>query len=159
MLNVKPYKQQEAYCGPASLKMVLDYYGIRKTEEELAKLCKTTKKGGTSAKDILRVANHFDLTGFIKDHATLNDLKKYVVQKRIPVIVNWFSTDEGHYSPVIHIDEKTICLQDPELGKIRAMSLTTFKRVWFDFFGDYLRSKKDIILRRMIVLYKNNTKQ
>ena len=40
MLNVKPYREKPEYCGPASLKMVLGYYGIEKTEDELANLAR-----------------------------------------------------------------------------------------------------------------------
>jgi len=36
MLKVKPFRQTVGYCGPATLKMVLDYWGVNKTEKELA---------------------------------------------------------------------------------------------------------------------------
>lgn len=45
-------------CGPASLKIVLDYYGIDKSEAELAKLCGVTKKLGTDDKKMAGVAKN-----------------------------------------------------------------------------------------------------
>ena len=40
LLKVKSFQEKlgVSYCGPASLKMVLEYYGIEKTEKELARL-------------------------------------------------------------------------------------------------------------------------
>jgi len=39
-IKIQPFQEKlnMGYCGPASLKMVLDYYGIEKTEDELASL-------------------------------------------------------------------------------------------------------------------------
>ena len=58
LLLVKPFQEtlQAGRCGPASLKMVLAYYGVERTEEELAKLCGTDLSLGTSDQDIKRVA-------------------------------------------------------------------------------------------------------
>ena len=38
MLKIKPFQEtlHADMCGPASLKIVLDYYGVSKTEKELA---------------------------------------------------------------------------------------------------------------------------
>jgi len=70
----------------------------------------------------------------------------------MPVIVDWFSADEGHYSVVVHIDKRFAYLNDPELARVRKIDVNTFERVWFDFESDYLRTPKDLILRRMIVI-------
>ncbi len=88
---------------------------------------------------------------FIKDFSEISDIKKFI-NKKIPVIVDWFSGDEGHYSVIVGIGKDSIYLQDPELGHVRSMRLRTFKRVWFDFPGKYLVSKDGVIVRRMIVL-------
>jgi len=153
MLKVKPYLQKPGFCGPTSLKMVLEYFGIKKSEEELAKLSGCTKSKGVEAENLLTAAKKLGLKGFIKDFSEISDIKKYL-RKKIPVIVDWFSQDEGHYSVVVGIDKKYIYLQDPEIAKIRKIDLKTFKRIWFDFPGPFLKSKKEIIIRRLIVLYK-----
>lgn len=159
MLKIKAFRQTKTgFCGPASLKMVLDYFGISKNEIELAKLsnCKSSK--GVEAEDLLKTAKKFGFKGFIKDFSDFSDIKKYVLKKKIPVIVDWFSIDDGHYSVVVGIDKKYIYLQDPEIGKIRKIDLKTFKRIWFDFPSNFLKKKQDIIIRRMLVLYKNDKK-
>lgn len=154
MLNVKPFRQSSGFCGPASLKMVLEYYGIKKSENELAKLSGAKKHTGVGVEGLIKAAKELGFKGFFKDFSDVNGIRKYVIDKKIPVIVDWFSTDDGHYSVVVGIDKNNIYLQDPELGDLRAMELDTFKRVWFDFPSDFLRSKDDIIIRRIIVVYK-----
>ena len=153
MLDVKPFRQSPAFCGPACLKMVLDYYGIRKTEMDLANLSGAKHHTGVGVEGLLKAAKALGFKGLFKDFSEIKDIKEYV-DKKIPVIVDWFSTNDGHYSVVIGIDKNNIYLQDPELGRIRKLDIETFKRVWFDFPSDFLRSKDDIIIRRMIVIYK-----
>jgi len=153
MLKVKPLLQKPGLCGVASLKMVLDFLGIKKSEKELIKLTNASREKGTSAKNIVKVVRQMGLKGFVKDFATFSDIGKYLA-KKIPVIVDWFSKNDGHYSVVVGIDKKYIYLQDPEIGRIKKVDLKTFKRVWFDFPGHFLKSKKDIIIRRLIVIYK-----
>lgn len=155
LLKIKPYRQRTSgLCGPASLKMVLAYYGVKKSEHELARLSRATCDRGVEAPGLARVARGLGFKARVKDNATLGDIKKLVVGKRIPVIVDWFSGDDGHYSVVVGITARAIYLQDPEPGKLKVVDTRTFKRVWFDFPGDVLRSKHSLIIRRMIVVYR-----
>jgi len=160
MLKVKPYEQQfSGYCGPASLKMVLAFYGIKTSEKKLAKLSACTKAKGTSSQNLVKTAKKFGLTGQIKDNLEVGQLKNYVIEKKIPVIVAWFSLYgchyDAHYSVVVGFNKNDIYLQDPEIGRLRTIELKSFKRVWFDFKGDYVKTKNDLIIRRAIILYKN----
>jgi len=54
MLKVKPFKQTTGFCGPVSLRMVLDYFGIKKSEKELAKLSDCSKSKGVAAEGLLK---------------------------------------------------------------------------------------------------------
>lgn len=154
MLKVKPFEQKVGFCGPASLKMVLDYFGIKKSEKELARLSGCTRFKGVEAEGLLRAVKKLGLKGFIRDFSNIRDIKRYVIKKKIPVIVDWFSADEGHYSVVVGVDSRNIFLQDPEIGCVKRMRIETFRRVWFDFPGEFLKSKEDIVIRRLIVVYK-----
>lgn len=154
MINIKPYRQKPELCGPASLKMVLEYYGIENSEEKLADLANYIPSEGVNANGLLNAAKALGLEAFYKDSSEIKDIEFYVLKKKIPVIVDWFSTNDGHYSVVVDIDEENIYMQDPELGNLRTLDIETFKRVWFDFTGNYLKSKDDMIIRRMIVVYK-----
>lgn len=154
MLKIKPYEQKRSgYCGPASLKIVLDFYGVKKSEKELAQMCGAAARHGMEAKSFKKAARRFGFEILIKDFADFQDVAFYL-KKKIPVIVDWFSKDDGHYAAAVGLDKKFIYLADPEFGKIRKMDRKIFRRVWFDFSGDYLKNKNQIIIRRMIVIYK-----
>ncbi len=150
-LKLKSYRQREGLCGPTVLKMVLEYFGVKKSEDTLAKLTETTPSSGM---DIYKAKVALEKLGFkviIKDFSTFEDIQNYLKQE-IPVIIDWFSTDEGHYSVAVGLDDKNIYLQDTELGGLRTIPLLTFKRIWFDFRGEFIKSKDDIIIRRIIVV-------
>ncbi len=162
LLSTKSHKQGEMRCGPASLKIVAEYFGIAETENRLAKLCKTNIKIGTTGKNIIKAAIDIGLTGRIHDNANYEQIELYL-KKKIPVIVNWFSPGQsrpanqsrmasGHYSVVIGISPTHIVLEDPGLGDKRALKRSEFLKVWFDYEKQYPKKPKDIILRRMIVV-------
>lgn len=164
MLNVKPFQEtlNASMCGPASLKIVLSYYGIEKSEEELARLCKTDDELGTNDDGISEVAKNFGFNVEIKNNSNLNDIEDWL-QKDVPVIVNWFTrgridyTDsdvaDGHYSVVCGMDDEYIYLQDPEIGGIRKLEKEDFMTVWFDFSGKYI-NPNELILRQIIAIYR-----
>lgn len=153
MLKVKPFRQSPGMCGPASLKMVLEFYGLNMRESTLVKLTHASPARGVSSASLVRVAKKFGFRGFHRDMCTIGDIKEYVLKKKIPVIVDWFSVNDGHYSVVIGFDDEFIYMQDPELGHRRKMKLKTFKRVWFDFPGDFMNDKRRLSIREMIVIH------
>jgi ABC-type bacteriocin/lantibiotic exporter with double-glycine peptidase domain len=155
MLPVISFRQTPGYCGPACMVMIFDYYGIKITEKKLATLTHASRSTGTTAENMIQVAKDYGFKTQLKDTADFKDIKHFL-NKKIPVIVNWFSPygePEGHYSVVVGMDSNNIYLQNPELGYIQSIRLSTFKRLWFDFKGDYIQSKNDLFLRRMIVMY------
>lgn len=166
MLEIEPYKQSApGYCGPACLKMVLQYFGIEKSEEELSELAECNPRRGTSGERLLEAAQFYGLEGIIKDNATLGDLREIVSEKKVPLIVDWFSYQldrhysvikdnvDGHYSIVVDVDVSYVHIIDPSFGELHSIRRGTFRRLWFDFPGDYLKRPEEIILRRMIVLF------
>lgn len=151
-LSVEPYDQKAGYCGPASLHMVLDYYGDQESQDRLADLAGTTEEEGTTGEQIVSAAKKLGYEAWLQDESDLEDLKD-LVDKGVPVIVDWFSKDTGHYSVVTKIDrdEGTITIQDPEIARSRTMDFEEFVGVWFDFDGD-VPDEDDFIVRRMIVV-------
>jgi len=155
VMELKPMLQSPGLCGPAALRIVLDYYGIAASEEKLAKLSCATESKGTTAEGMIKAAKSFNLQVLLKDSSSVADLN-YFVKRKIPVIVDWFDEDDGHYSVVSHLGDKRIFLVSPSSrikeAKELEMPVEKFLRVWFDFPGSFLRRKKDLVLRRMIVL-------
>jgi len=60
---------------------------------------------------------------------------------------------DGHYSVVCGIDATYIYLQDPEIGKIRKIEKNDFKRVWFDFSGEFINNE-NLVVRQLIAVYR-----
>jgi len=150
MLKLKPFRETPGLCGPASLKIVMDYYGVSVSEAEIAKASGATKEKGVSMAGLIKAAKHFGFKALIKENSSLDDLS-YFVKKEVPVIVDWFAEDDGHYSVVADLDNKYIYLQDPQIKKIRKIKKYDFMRVWFDFPGDHIKTPKDLILRLILV--------
>ena len=163
-IKIKPFQETlyAGMCGPASLKIVLNYYGLEKSEKELAELCRVDKNLGVADKNIKKTAEQLGFKVIIKNNSTFKDIEKWL-DKKVPVIVDWFTkgrqeypeseTADGHYSVVAGLDDRYIHIQDPEIGKIRKIKRNDFMRVWFDFTGHYLKPEK-LIVRQLIAIYK-----
>ncbi len=164
LLPVKPFQEtlHQSMCGPASLKMVFDYYDYDKTEKDIAEMCGTTDELGTNAEGIQKAAQMIGLRAEIKDGSTFEDIQKWL-DKKVPVIVNWFTRGradyedsevaDGHYSVVVGLDDEFIYLQDPEIGKLRKVEREDFMKVWFDFTGKHI-DPHELIIRQLIAIYK-----
>ena len=164
VLNVKPFQEtlHQGMCGPACLKMVLKYWGISKTEKEIADLRPIPSDVNTSDKDIQNIAESFGMNVEIKNHSTLEDMERWL-NKKTPVIVDWFTRGrsdysdsevaDGHYSIVVGLDENFVYIQDPEIGSLRTLKRDDFMKVWFDFTGEMIHSWDEMIIRQMIVIY------
>ncbi|MDD2696851.1 MAG: cysteine peptidase family C39 domain-containing protein, partial [Candidatus Pacebacteria bacterium] len=132
-------------------KMVLDYYGVSDSEAEIARLAGASKEKGVPAEGLIRAAKHFGFKAFSKKNSTFGDIRGFI-RKKMPVIVDWFMEDEGHYSVAVDIDKKSIVLIDPSLKGRRKVPLDKFLRIWFDFPGKFLRKREDLILRLILVV-------
>lgn len=164
LLPVKPFQEtlHQSMCGPASLKMVFDYYGIEKSEKEVAELCGTDPDLGTDDQQIKKAAESVGLKVEIKNESSLDDIKAWL-DKKVPVIVNWFTRGrsdyadsevaDGHYSVVVGLDEEFIYIQDPEIGELRKIEREDFMKVWFDFTGEYI-NPNELIIRQLIAIEK-----
>lgn len=164
ILDVKPFQEtlHASMCGPASLKIVLDYYGINKNEEELAQLAGTMSDLGTDDKGIADAAKSFGFEVSIKNESNFSDVEEWL-KKDVPVIVNWFTRGradyesseiaDGHYSVVAGLDDTHIYIQDPEIGELRKIERDDFLRVWFDFTGEYIKSD-ELVIRQIIAIYR-----
>ena len=149
-------------CGPASLKMVVAYYGVQKTEAELAKLCGTDSDFGTDDINIKKAAEGLGFNAEIHNNSTFDDIQKWL-DKKVPVIVDWFTrgridydiaaVPDGHLSVVVGLDDEYIYLQDPEIGKLRKISRGAYMKIWFDFRSAYINSWDDLIIRQLIAVY------
>lgn len=151
MLSIKPFRQTAGLCGPAALKIALSCFGVNVSEARLTRLAGANKEKGADAKGLVRAARSLGFRAVLRDLLTIENLRK-AVAKNIPVIVDWFSVDDGHYSVVVDVDDENVLLADPELGHTRAMRHEEFLRVWFDYRGYPARSAKAFIVRSGLFL-------
>ena len=163
-LNVQPFQEtlHADMCGPASLKIVLDYYGVDKTEKEVADMATIVEGIGWCDKDIASVAEHLEFKVEIKNESNFDDIEKWL-KKGVPVIVDWFTRGrqdysdsevaDGHYSVLCGLDGEYIYLQDPEIGGERKIAREDFMKVWFDFTG-FILKPEELIIRQLIAIYK-----
>ena len=163
-LNVQPFQEtlHADMCGPASLKIVLDYYGVDKTEKELTDTTAIIEGIGWCDRDIAHVAESLEFKVEIKNESSFNDIEKWL-KKGVPVIVDWFTRGrkdysdsevaDGHYSVVIGLDDEYIYLQDPEIGGERKITRGDFMKVWFDFVGNVIKPN-EMIIRQLVAIYK-----
>ncbi len=163
-LNIQPFQEtlHADMCGPASLKIILDYYGIEKSEKELAELTDLIPGIGIDDASIVNAAESLGFKTLIKNESTFEDIKEWL-KKDVPVIVDWFTKGrndysdsevaDGHYSVVSGLDDEYIYLQDPEIGGERKIKKEDFMKVWFDFPGKVI-DRDELIIRQIIAIFK-----
>jgi len=127
----KFYKQETSYsCTVACLRMVLEYYGIKKDENTL-RIKSKTKFYGTHPVNVVECAKYYGFDAYVNS-LTLNKLIELVTQN-IPVIANILKFDGDEYyvhSVLIYrIGKNTVYLLDPEDGE-RKLDVSLFLRLW-----------------------------
>ena len=161
MLDLIPFKQSDdSRCGPTAVRMVLSYYGIDATEDEIAARCGWTYELGCDDKGMKQALESYELGVQIWNGAKLEDIK-YFIQHRIPVIIDWFSagasndpeTGNGHSSVVVGYDRNKVHLLDPFDGRIKAFTHEDFVRLWFDWRAPVITSWSDMVIRQLIIAY------
>lgn len=162
MSRVKIFEQKKSgMCGPAALRTLLSRFKHYHSEDYLARMCGSSKTYGTRPQKIveglkkLGFKTRFGNWGKRKE--CWKKLHYWVDIKKIPVLVNWFSGYDGHYSVVVKITKKSIWLADPEFhcsgDRRRKMRWNDFFRAWFDFYGDYLTKDAKLLVRWWAVGY------
>ena len=119
--NVEIVLQSKGYtCGPASLVMVLEAYGIEASEEEIASLAGTIPGKGTAMYGLKKAAEALGLE-MVGVRLSMHTLK--IVNK--PLIAYL-----GHHNVVVlKIEDDKIQIIDPAFGKTW-MESSKFKNRW-----------------------------
>ena len=151
-----PYHEQEkSYtCGAASMRMALEYLGIKKTEKQVVRLLGTNKVKGTWEEDFPKLVEKYRLNYVVKHRGSISDLKR-LHKNGYVVIVCYYPGDKiDHYSVIKKIDNKKIYLYDPWYGSRggpnESYKLSYFEKIW--------KTEKEKDLRWLIAIKKTYPK-
>lgn len=156
-MKILPIKQKDASaCGPASIQMVLTYFGIPYSFKEIARISRYKKSEGLSNKDIVKTLRVLGLAVREKANTTWAELTRLNTPDKV-IIVSWMKFGYiGHFSVVEKVYKQHIILSDPYEGKNIKMKKIIFMRLWMDYDDMWYPLKNtDIQLRWMCVVSKN----
>lgn len=140
-LSIKWIPQSDdSLCGIACTRMILDYYGFKSKEKEIAKACKHTYKNGCNNEDMVNCLQAYGIGAALQKNLTIDDLR-YWSQHKIPVIVDWFPFEYdikskhnyGHSCVVKGVDKQHIYLLDPLQKSVSKIKIQNFIDNWYDF--------------------------
>lgn len=130
-----PYCQQETEftCGPAVLKMVMQYFGENMAERRLRKHTKSTPTKGTNHEKLITATRKLGYHCFVKQNSQPRHLKSFI-NRGYPVIINWQEpdTNDGHYSIIFGYLTNHFFIHDPYQPKRKVLSAETLLPLWHD---------------------------
>jgi tetratricopeptide (TPR) repeat protein len=145
-------------CAPASLSMVLSYYGVKKGQDEIAKLLHPEAAGKHVGP--AEMAEYLAGQGLVA-RPSINgnvDILQRLVANGIPVIISgWLKADEdiGHYRVVRGYDRAagTVVVNDAYFGQDYKLLTTTLESLWNPFNHFYMpvyRADREPVVRAIL---------
>lgn len=130
-LDVPYVHQSKDTCGAAALAMVLQYYGVAVTHDEVAGQLLQPELRGIAGSRLAEFASSRGMTAVA--HAGDVDHLRNHVDKGRPMIVAW-AMGRGRYHDVVVIGfddaRRRVIVHDPARGAARAIDARTFARRW-----------------------------
>jgi ABC-type bacteriocin/lantibiotic exporter with double-glycine peptidase domain len=134
-MNIRlPYVAQgkdSGNCGPCSIKMIADYYGVKKetgesyTVPSLNRLCHVTKEWGCEKSDMNRVMKRL---GLKKEKVNLKNLPKHLAQKKPILSLIIDESGIGHYAVIKGVEDQKIIFHDSYWGRNFKRQLKTVEK-------------------------------
>ena len=130
-------KQEKMWCGPASLTMVLNYWGDPVNQSEVGSTV-DPEHMGTHSEGLISflesrgyVVYDFNRDSLEYRSSAMDELKIWVSHDYPIVVSQWtyFSGKSGHYRVVVGYDAQSIFVKDPNSGSI-SFSIETFLELW-----------------------------
>lgn len=144
MLAVPHHRQRTAFsCGPASLRIALEYFGVEVPEAEISEAVGCSSEHGSSPGALARYARKRGLIARSRRNLSLADLRADIRAYRVPIVAMqaWggpgvdlsSSSDHGHYCLVVGVSTDRVTLCDPS-AKTKHIHLDpeTFLARWHD---------------------------
>jgi ABC-type bacteriocin/lantibiotic exporter with double-glycine peptidase domain len=120
LLPIKPIKQIPLYCGPASLELVLNYYGFPYINQKIiGRDLRVRAHRGCYTQEVINYLKRYNIIAEKSNH--IEDLK--LIKNGQPI----FLGQEDHFMLCIGIKGDKYIFIDPEFGSIRQRKLEWFK--------------------------------
>lgn len=145
-------------CGPIATEMVLSYYGIVKSQFEVAAAIRPHMDDkAVFPQDIIRYVRQYNLAGVVRVNGSA-DLLKSLVSNGIPVITETLlkpDDDIGHYRVVRGYDDQegVFILGDPYYGAEVRMTYAEFDQVWRAYNRRYIpiyQPESELVVRQIL---------
>lgn len=151
-------------CGPASLSMLLSYFGIRESQETLGQILRPYQNpsGDNDDKSVTlsELEQQAKTYGFVTFHRPNGDiamLQKFIAAD-IPILTRtWLAVDDdiGHFRVIKGYDQttQTIIQDDSYQGKNVSYTYADFTTMWEKFDNEYLvivPKEKEQLARRIL---------
>ena len=141
-------------CGPATLKMNLNYYGRKDTQKQIAAVTKPySDDKSVSAEELAAYATQIGMGALVRENGTLERLK-LLVSNGMPVIIETgYVTASGregwmsHFMLLIGYDEKQMTFMDSYAGPDQAVSYESMEAHWRE------------VNRRYLIVYPSDKEQ
>lgn len=125
------FQENEAYCGPAVVQLVLRRFGVELAQRDIAKELETDMVVGTSASELQKFFEKRGLAVERKNNATWEELQ--TAPARGVAIVGYIEPEgDPHYAVVKSADHQAITLADPWHGDDFVLPKEEFLKRWVD---------------------------
>jgi len=124
-------------CGPTSLAMCLEYYGLKKATLDVGVKMGAVNSAkntflGTDPFKILAAAKAYGFNGSEYNDSGSVDWLKKMTEKGFPVVFNAVTSEwpGGHYMVCTGVKGNTVYFNDPAIGTERTYSISQVKAIW-----------------------------
>jgi ABC-type bacteriocin/lantibiotic exporter with double-glycine peptidase domain len=121
VLPIKGVKQKALHCGPCVVSMILRYYGIRQTQEEIGKAMNIKRQGGTYPSQLMKYLERYGVHA--KKVGSLK-LEKYMAHPRTAII-----GFKQHFCLIVGRINSHAVVIDPNTGRKSIVRADYFKNV------------------------------
>lgn len=139
-MNYTKQGEESANCGPCSLKMIADYYGIKKRDgspysvQSLNRLLNVTSEWGCEKSDMNRVLRRLGLS---REKVKITKLNEKLARKK-PILTLLIDEDGiGHYAVIKGIKRDKVIFHDSYWGPNFKRDLKNLKKQ-IVFFNDWV---------------------
>lgn len=131
-MMVPLYKQEFSWsCFATCVKMILEYYGVKKTEKELRILFKTTPTYGTLWEFVESEIKKIGFELIWKKSWDLEEISS-LLRQPTPVIVGIIGETDRDKHVVVLVDtsDEYVAVADPDKGELVEINVEEFLNMW-----------------------------